>query len=120
MAPSIFIFLIGIGATLGVLGYAYHQGKQSCVSFYEAQSTANKLANQTEEIKNYKEQTEFNDQLVGEANFKSSQLEYKNAKLQEYIANKLSGRECLTADFLRELSKLRSANGKKNNTKSTK
>jgi len=121
VAPSLIIFVLGIGATLGVLGYTYHQGKQSCISFYEAQSLANKIKNQMDEIANYKTQQEYSDKLVGEALEKQLFLEKRNEKLQLSIDQIIFTKNvCVNDSFLLDLTKLRESSGKKNNTKSTK
>lgn len=121
MAPSFVLMLVGGGIVLGILGYTYHQGKQSCVSYYEHLSVQNELKNKQAEAKNYQEQAEYNELLVGEATVAKMELEYRNAKLQQTI-NKMQsgGAVCVSSDFLRELQQLRSAGSKKTNTKSSK
>lgn len=121
MSPSIVLMLIGGGAMLGILGYTYHQGKQSCVSFYEHQIAQNKIANQQKEIKNYKDAQEYNDQLVGEATTKAEQLRERNEELKLYVDQiQSTDHICVSYDFLRELGRLRSSTYEKKNTKPAK
>lgn len=121
MYPGLILFIAGIGATLGVMGYIYHQGKQSCISYYEHLSVQNELKNKQAEAKNYQEQAEYNELLVGEATVHRMELENRNAKLQQII-NKMEsgGAICVDTEFLRSLKQLRGASGQKTNTKSTK
>ena len=107
ISPGIVLTIGAIGATLGILGYTYHQGKQSCVSYYEAQILNNKLENQKKEIANYKEASEYNDQLAGEAMKHALSLEIKNDKLQKIIDGITDKHTCVDDNFLRELRELR-------------
>lgn len=121
MNPGFFLFILGAGFVLGILGYTYHEGKKSCIDFYEAQILANKIVNQDKEIKNYKEAQEYSDQLIGEANLKATELEDRNVKLQAIIDSLPPNTNvCVSDEFLRELENLRGASSKKNNTKSAK
>lgn len=121
MSPGIILLLIGAVATLSILGYTYRQGRQSCISYYEHLSVQNELKNKQAEAKNYQDQAEYNELLVGEATVARMELEHKNAKLQQTI-NKMQsgGAVCVDADFLRELQQLRGTSSKKANTKSAK
>lgn len=107
IGPAAVLTIGMIGATIGILGYTYHQGRQSCISYYEAQILNNKLENQKKEIVNYKEASEYNDQLAGEAMKHALNLEIKNAKLQAIIDSITDKHICVDADFLRELRELR-------------
>lgn len=105
-----FILAIGlIGATLGVLGYTYHQGRQSCISHYEALSLTNELESQKKEIDNYKASINYNEKLAGEAQDYINKMETKNAKLQAIVDSISDKHICVDDNFLRELRELRRA-----------
>lgn len=112
IGPGLVLTIGLIGATLGILGYTYHQGRQSCISYYEAQILSNKLENQKKEIANYKEASEYNDQLAGEAMKHALSLEIKNEKLQKIIDGITDKHVCVDDSFLRELRELRSTSRK--------
>lgn len=121
MPPFIILAILIVGATLGVVGVVYHKGRQSCVDYYEHLSLQNELKNKIAEAKNYQEQAENNELLVGEANVARMELENRNVKLQQTI-NKIQsgGAVCVDADFLRELQQLRNSSSKKADSRSSK
>lgn len=116
MPPSLILSVLGVGIILGILGYTYHKGSQSCVSFYEYQIAQTALKNKEIEVKNYKEQSEFNETLLGEANLREQELENANKQLQEHINTINSGGTiCVDTEFLQQLRKLRGSSSKKAN-----
>ena len=121
ISPSLVLLILGIGGSLGVIGYTYAQGKQSCVSYYEAQLLATRLKNQMDEIKNYQDQQEYNNKLVSEAQTKALTLEKKTHELQLKI-DKIppSGYVCVSSSFLYELIELRHFDSQKEGAKPSK
>lgn len=108
ISPGGFSIIIIVGMVVGILGYTYHEGKQSYKNVCEADKIKSQLIAERENTKNLKELNEYGAYLVGEAQKEVEQEKIKSDNLQKVIDKlNVSEYECVPDSVLDNLRKLR-------------
>ena len=116
MNPSLVIIIAAIAATLGGVGYSYHEGRNQGKAICEATILEAKLKQKEEELDISNQLTEFQQKQISEAQDQLTAETDKNAHLKLDLEKALAGKPlgCITPGMRDAIAKFR-LKGKRSN-----